>query len=339
MKLILSLLGIYILVSCSGNKSGGANKDGANTQDGNENKMIVDSKYTASSEQKQQYTDLRIYELELYLKDEIKEEYSPFISLTDGFIFSDSPDSVIIDKKYFGDNEFDDYHRLDSEHRKRFLAQLGVSEDDKVFVYNYMIDSLFSYTVKELPVIARANDDSYNTPATQYDYLVGFDLNEKYSVSDVDAAIENFVYIGKENPFAIGKLKPFVWKAADKLPEPIADKFDKADYQDESKVYSAEADDNIFFYAPMTGKFFVVDKAWENVLYQTVFYQNDDAGLTPLNYTNEDFPDEVYQWTGVLFKGKPPVIFGFEFLTSGCGEIRFLDKEKTYIRILCDNRG
>ncbi|MFV0482797.1 MAG: hypothetical protein ACK5MG_01690 [Bacteroidales bacterium] len=332
MRIIMSVLCVCLLVSCSGNKPGVSGGERDASQSGNKNPSIVDSDFLASNEEKRNEIDIRIYELELYQKEEVDEVYLPFISLTDGFSFSDDSGSAIIDKKYLGSGAVASSHYLKSEYRKRFLKQLGVSEDDTVFVYNYKIDSLFCYPVNDLALIARTNNN--NQAITQYDYLVGFDLSGKYPSIDIDAAIENFVYIGKDNPFITGKLQPFVWTVVDKLPKIVGESFVGSD----STVYKSEVGSNLFFYTPVSGKLLVVNKELDNVVYNVVFYQDSETGLTPLNYKDEDFPEDVYQWTGELFEGKAPVIFGFEFLSSGCGEIRFVDKEKSYIRVSCDNR-
>ena len=44
------------------------------------------------------------------------------------------------------------------------------------------------------------------------------------------------------------------------------------------------------------------------------------------------------QWTGTLFKNKPPVIFGFTSESFGCSVITLMEKAGGEIPINCDNR-
>ncbi|OOV49996.1 hypothetical protein B1J94_03585 [Leptospira kirschneri serovar Grippotyphosa] len=45
------------------------------------------------------------------------------------------------------------------------------------------------------------------------------------------------------------------------------------------------------------------------------------------------------QWTGKMFKNRPPVIFGFFYEDYKCEVIDFLKLPKSGILISCDNRG
>jgi len=56
----------------------------------------------------------------------------------------------------------------------------------------------------------------------------------------------------------------------------------------------------------------------------------------PLNLMTSE--KMINQYVGRLFKGKPPVIMGFEYLSFGCDGITFLKKDLPPVYINCDNR-
>jgi hypothetical protein len=61
------------------------------------------------------------------------------------------------------------------------------------------------------------------------------------------------------------------------------------------------------------------------------------------NFTegSEDYEDSANireQWTGRLFKNKPPVSFGFEYQSFGYHGITLLSETEKEIWISCDNR-
>jgi hypothetical protein len=69
-----------------------------------------------------------------------------------------------------------------------------------------------------------------------------------------------------------------------------------------------------------------------------MFHPNSDHESetpAPLNYVESEY---IEQWTGKLFKNKPPVILGFQYVAFGCPGITFLSPTEKDIYIYCDNR-
>jgi hypothetical protein len=72
----------------------------------------------------------------------------------------------------------------------------------------------------------------------------------------------------------------------------------------------------------------IIDLNTQETIKDIVFYPNESFSNAALNN----------QWTGKLFKDKPPVIFGLEWVSFGCPGITFLDRFVQDIGINCDNR-
>jgi hypothetical protein len=71
-----------------------------------------------------------------------------------------------------------------------------------------------------------------------------------------------------------------------------------------------------------------------------MFNNSEGASVAPLNFgiSNPNYADLKGQWMGKLFKNKPEVIFGFEWVSFGCPGIIYINSRDKYIQINCDNR-
>jgi hypothetical protein len=292
-----------------------------------------------------------------------------FISFSDKYQLSENEDSLAIQTN--GETEFgyrenkyyrDEYIKLDSKHRKMFLNKLKISENDSLFIYHYGNDTIISFKIKNLNVVACINlyrQGEQNEPDfegfDQYDYMIGFEiepiiinrLGENYN--------QNFVCVGKVNPFIKNQLKPIVWTKihSSQFPgmgiytanellikrEPIS--FDSC-YRFTNSNYTYYVKDVYIKqsrYISKMRRLIVTENKTGGIVLDELFDEGESTSITPLNNMNtEEGRKYINQWTGKLFKYKAPVIFGFNGESFGCPHISFLDFSERSIYTNCDNR-
>ncbi len=199
-----------------------------------------------------------------------------------------------------------------------------------------------SFAVKELKVVARLSvyASTYDWPFAHYDYMIGFEIKGK--------PMGGLVYVGKENPFVQGQMRPVGWKemAPKDIPDlgnSLKDTLQLGKYVSEN-IYSAKDKDVQFFIQDMNRenysrarRLLVINLNTEETLLDKMFYDGESTSSAPLNFVNGN-ENDITQWTGKLFKNKPPVVFGFQYHSFGCPSISFLDKAEKEIYINCDNR-
>jgi Domain of unknown function (DUF4738) len=265
------------------------------------------------------YSDLRLFEL-WNRNSRTSSEVTGFVPLSGSYSLSNKPDSLAIPNLYGNiDNGYsfdpdatydDEYIKLDSKYRKRFLTKTGISETDKLFIYDYYNNTLDSFTVKSLSVVAIVDvyTDIEDRPHHQEDYFIGFEIKKKSFYSGL-------VHIGLQNPFIQGQLKPIVWKEispADFPLKPISSGNTlllKRKQLSKRRAFKYETKDLGYYVQEFdfARRVLVVDLPTNmTVLDNFIFYSAD---LLPNTLNNKE---RTNQWTGILFKHKPPVIFGFE---------------------------
>jgi uncharacterized protein (TIGR02145 family) len=305
----------------------------------------------------------KLQDMELYwlrdLEDNTKLKVG-FVSFSDNYQLSESPDSLAIPDVREMEKEHLQYFKLGSEYRKRFLAGTKISETDTVFIYDYATDVLHSFSVKNLNVVAYLND--YMTPDNcspchQYDYMIGFEIKKQFLTGMGDYYSNVLVYVGKENPFARGQMKAIVWKKIDFNDFPLTKAKLQTTNLPKGNVYLYESDEFHYFLQDLVRirnyngvwarHLLVIDKKNEEVVAEKLVCNNEGSSPADLNFgiDREDFADStidyanyIYQWTGKLFKNKPLVVFGLEWVSFGCPSIILLDPAEESIDINCDNR-
>ncbi len=291
--------------------------------------------------------DLRIF----YLRFE-KNESVGFVSLSDVYPLSEHPDSLAIpDLKDINSEEAKnfEYLKLDAKQRKRFLSKTKILETDQVFIYDYSADVLICFTVKNLNVVACLNIYGADWPYSQNDYMIGFELNKKFLTSFGRFPSNTLVCVGKENPFVQGQMKHIVWKKIDNkdFPSREINPKDTARFKhvyNDTKVEYVSGNtfkyltEGLEYFIQDTGKYndnqiwakrlLVIDRKTKEIVYEKMYYESESGSFAPINN----------QWTGKLFKNKPPVIFGFKWVSFGCPRINFLNSTEKDIDTNCDNR-
>ena len=282
------------------------------------------------------------------------------ITLSDIYPLSGHPDSLAIPDLSDYKKENIEYIKLSSEYRNRFLSKTKISETDSVFVYDYFNDVLLSFPVKNLDVVAYLNaykraDDcfpgSYNyyRPYNQDDYMIGFEIDRSLLTGLYKHFINTLVCVGKENPFVQGQMKPIVWKKIDSNDFPVA----KAEFQfaniTKGDVYLYESGEFQYFihdfvrtngWISEVRHLLIIDKKNEKRVVERVFYESEGTSLVPLSLEIDWNAEYLYipQWTGYLFKNKPPVVFYFVDESDSCSHITQIDSTEGDIWISCDNR-
>lgn len=288
--------------------------------------------------------ELELFDIQLFEKSN-KESFG-FISLSEIYTLSaypDSHDSLAMPHH----NEIKDfqYIKLESTYRERFLSRTNISETDKVFIYDYATDIHRSFKVKDLQVAAYLNiyTSPEECPCPEYYYMIGFEIKGKLLKGFEKYFNNTFAYVGKESPFVRGHLKPIVWETT--RSEYFPYNASKVDSVKDSFGYGISVAGNSYKFEVEGFQYFIQDMIdrkneviarilvvikpeTKEIVCEKFYSDSEGTSLAPLRE----------QWTGKLFKNKPPVVFGFEYHSFGCPGISFLDRVESDIYINCDNR-
>ena len=273
-----------------------------------------------------------------------------FVSLSDIYPVNDEKDTLALPNIQKIGKYNAVYFTFDKNYRKRFLAKTNISETDSVFIIDYAKNKHVSFAVKNLKTAAMLNGYSSEEdwPYQNYDFMIGFEISKKYLSGFSEYYRDALVYVGKENPFSKERLKPITWEKIAKKDYPS-----KALKNNDRNLLKNTVTGNTYFYKTESYEYFlqdyldsnkiiygrrllVVDSKTKNVIIEKLFSQSEGTSPAPLNYENGD--DAVEQWTGKLFKNKPEVVFGFEYMSFGCPNISIIDKSNEEIFLQCDNR-
>lgn len=286
--------------------------------------------------------DLEIFYLNSH--ENINKETITFVSLSDIYPLSDHQDSLAIpDLSEKGEEQAKQFEsfRLSSKYRQQFLTRTKISETDKVFIYSYSKNKLISFPVSSLNVVACLNIYGADWPYSQFDFMIGFEIDKRF-LTDFDQYFENtLVCIGKKNPFVVNQMKSIVWQKIenDKIPlkDPIS--YDTS-YSGKSilgNTYKYEMDGLLYYLQDFLRvsdnsislkRLFVIETKTQKVVCSKMYYSGESSSFATLDN----------QWTGKLFKNKPSIILGFKWVSFGCPSIEFLSNTGRDIYTNCDNR-
>lgn len=280
-----------------------------------------------------------------------------FISLSDIYSLSEHPDSLAIPNLDTIENKNSlQYFSLTNEYRKRFLTTLKISETDSVFIYDYSSDIMRSFAVKNLNIAASLSiyRDINQYQLGQNDYQIGFEINKKQLIGIMQYGA--LAFVGQSNPFQQGQMKPIVWSKITSQEFPTSKSvkpnitqkiknensyiYNSFNYQFFVKDYTITVQDNGYEHYNKKRHLVVIDKQNGKVIIERLFTDSESTSVASLNFgiNNSIQTDLKEQWAGKLFKDKPEVIFGFEWVSFGCPNIIFLNSKEKDIYINCDNR-
>ena len=158
---------------------------------------------------------LYVYELQsAYLNIE-NEETTGFISLSDKYPLNEHSDSLAVpDSLLVSGNR---YIELKNEYRTRVLTKTGIKETDDVYIYDYIQNRTITFKVNALKTLAILTpyDMVGGRKKNQYDYMIGFEVDQTTITSKKSFLDDYFVSIGKINPFTEANLHPIVWDSVD----------------------------------------------------------------------------------------------------------------------------
>ena len=283
--------------------------------------------------------ELNIYPLNHYKIDD--NNTIAFIPLTGVYEWDNHTNSHVIENKYLGDKAFNEYHQLSKTYRAKFLKLMAIKETDKVFIFNYSLDSILTYHVKDLSLMAHISVYGANHPVSEDDYLIGFNLKKQTKLNNWD--YNSFVSIGANNPFTLGEIQAIVWEETDSQSFPIVN----IDSITSSRLNKIDRPKQTFSFLFNDLKYSLQDYGYSarhivikrnnQIVLNEVFFDGESISLAPINYNGAKNEYSPQQFTGKIFKHKPPVIFGLFYVSFGCEWMNVLES-KDIIPILCDNR-
>jgi len=274
-----------------------------------------------------------------------------FVSLSDIYPLSgDETDTLALPEVEKMGVKAAAYFTLEKKYRNRFLAKTNISETDSVFVYDYRKTKLFSFAVKKLKTAALLSvyTSEQDWPYHRYDYRIGFEISKQYLKGVSDYYSDVLVYVGKENPFTKEPLTPIVWSKIpiNEYPSQPIHKKDLAEFKNKAvgNTYAYKADHFQYFLQEYLNnlkevgsrRLLVLDSKTKKVVVEKLFLESEGSSPAPLNGDNNE--NGAIQYTGRLFKNKPPVVFGFQYQSFGCESISLIDTSNEDIYIQCDNR-
>lgn len=289
-------------------------------------------------------------ELIVYRLNRVEEYNSKkiinFVSISDQYQLSSHPDSSAIPISYLNGNtsSSNGYIKLKGKYRQRCLASLQIMPNDIVYIYDYHKHKLLRFYVRSLNLIAVISPYSHgeNYPISQQDYMIGFEIKSTY-LKKFDTHFTNtLVSIAQKNPFAIGKIKPIVWNEIDStfFPKDVKLKFkalqgSKITYQFVTANLTYFGQDLSFNSWGNERHIVIVNSKTNDIIFERMYCASEGTSLEVLNTSNQTLP---VQFTGNLFKDKPPVVLGFMYYSFGCPKIDFIVRDYSALYINCDNR-
>ncbi len=199
------------------------------------------------------------------------------------------------------------------------------------------LDSMFIFPVEGSVLIEKPN--------TYFGTEIGFKVSSLPLNTMGYFARNTFVHIGKSNPFKTGGVHPIKWIEVDSTLFPNNIKStnhnDWINSLSRGKVFKFKTDDYTYLIQtlkysdnrPAGRHLLVFQDHTETMVFNHVYMNTESAGISPIltQYENN-------QWTGQVFKDKPPILYGFLDISFGCPLIDFIGGNEPSMEILCNNR-
>jgi hypothetical protein len=185
--------------------------------------------------------------------------------------------------------------------------------------------------------------------------MIGFEINKKFLYGFEKYFRNSLVFVGKESPFVLNQMKPVAWKKIESQKFPTSANDSTTNIELKRFHYSSDySKGDIYMYEANTLQYFVQNILWKKetdrliarhlvvinkktkeTVRSAVYVDHESSSPAPLNFVESEY---IEQWTGNLFKNKPPIILGFEYVSFGCPRITFLSSTEKDNYINCDNR-
>lgn len=301
-----------------------------------------DSVKTVKTEEKIDYTDFNIFSLSVISSAEKDSDMDIFISVSDIYK-GEQPIPAEIVKNYKQMSYEERQHfELDAPSRKKLLTGIHLTENDSLYIYEYGSNKLQRMPVSKLKAVAYLSPYSDDQDLDPDSYMMGFQVATHQKTTEYDRYNNAIAYFGNTNPFVDNKMKAVKWQKADAA---LSKKYFTHSKLAPGKTYQAQYENLTYYLQDYLEEGNIVDRTLvvinerkEKIAEKTFSLAGSDGGeFLPLYGIDADEAN-VFQYTGHLFKGKPPVIFGFMAQSFGCPSISFLDQKERDFPINCDNR-
>ncbi len=281
--------------------------------------------------------DLRVFYLSPLRNDTLQKV--GFVNLSDENlpfeIYKDTVHDDDIEEELIPENE---YVVLTGNKRSTFLNSLNISEAERIYIYSMYLDKVFTFPVGQVELIERPN--------LYMGTEIGFKVLGLPLKSMGYFQWNTFVCIGKSNLFSPGNAYQIKWEEADSSSFP--DNLKGNNHQEwydtfpRGKVFHSSVNGykylvqnlNSTKYKSIAGRHLIVYKnSIDSLIFNQVYMDTESTSPSPLTSQNEG-----YQWTGKIFKNKPSIVYGFQWVSFGCPWIDFFGGQVPSISIYCDNR-
>lgn len=307
-----------------------------------ETKITNDTIKTVKTEEKIDYTNFNIFSLSVISSAEKDSDMDIFISVSDIYKGEQPmPAEIVKNHKQMSFEELQHFE-LDPPSRKKLLNGIQLTENDSLYIYEYGSNLLQRMPVSKLKAVAYLSPYSDDQDLDPDSYMMGFQVATHQKTTEYDRYNNAIAYFGNKNPFVDNKMKAVKWQKAN---ADISKKYFSHSKLALGKTYQSQYE-NLTYYLQdyleegniTERKLVVINDRKEKIAEKTFSLAGSDGGeFMPLYGIDADEAN-ISQWTGHLFKGKPPVIFGFMAQSFGCPSISFLDQKEKDFPINCDNR-
>lgn len=290
------------------------------------------------------YSDIKLFYASPYYKsyDEIRQG---FVNLSELYPFAYENESItIIPEDKLGQEPI----QFSKNQSNEILKRIGFSKKDSLYIFSFSKDSVYKFPISEFKMIAYLNPYTHGDKnIKEYEYEIGLNLEDKFSDKG-----ENFAYVGIENPFRTGKIKPLIWSKTDNddfpLPKSNIDNQNKSDnisietytlsllhfkYFIQSHIYHKNNRSRV-----QRHQLIVIDTINNKIITELNYHSSESINISPVYKASDEKIEIYYSWTGELFKNKPPIIYGMYGNSFGCSTVDFIAENEPSIRIFCDNR-
>ncbi|WP_278353667.1 hypothetical protein [Chryseobacterium gleum] len=307
-----------------------------------ETKITNDTIKTTKAEEKIDYSDFNIFNLSVMSSAEKDSDIDIFISVSDIYKGAQPvPESILKNHKQMTYEQLQHFD-LDAPSRKKLLNGIHLTENDSLYIYEYWSNKLQRMPVSQLKAVAYLSPYSDSEDLDPDAYMMGFQVAAHQKTTEYDRYINAIAYFGNKNPFVENKMKAVKWQKAG---ADISKKYFSHSKLTQGNTYQTKYENMTYYLQDyleegntVERRLAVINDHQEKIAEKTFSLAESDGGeFLPLYGIDTDEAN-IFQYTGYLFKGKPPVIFGFIAQSFGCPSISFLDKNEKDFWINCDNR-